>query len=47
MKTWITLLGIELEHVEFTEEVNKKLQSYYEIENYYENGHNFDEVDDW
>ena len=47
MKAWIALLGIELQHVEFTEEVNEKLQSYYEIENYYENGHNFDEVDDW
>ena len=46
MKTWICLLGMDLEHIEFTEAVNSDLETYYEIEASYDHqGENYDFLD--
>ena len=36
LKAWIDLLGRDLQHVVFTEDVNRNLETYYKIEGYYE-----------
>ena len=45
-KAWIDVLGQDLQHIAITDECNKCLQRYREIEQYYANGENYDELDD-
>ena len=45
-KAWIALLGMDIEHMEFTPEVYKSLNIFYMIEPAIENGEDFDVIDD-
>ena len=36
MKAWIELLGMDLEHIEFTKAVKSTLETYYKIQEYYD-----------
>ena len=45
-RAWIELLGQDLQHLAITDECNRCLQRYHEIEQYYANGENYDELDD-
>ena len=44
-KAWIQLLGMDFEHLEFTDEVYSRLTHYYKIEQQIDNGENYDFLD--
>ena len=45
-KAWKALLGMDIEHMEFTSEVYKSLNVFYMIEDAIDNGENYDVIDD-